>query len=250
MKKLILSVTMLAIAATTIFVACKKGEEKKETNVSSNKPTNNLNRQIDGLNINMLSAIANISSHPKLQTIIATTHVTNDLSIQGFSIYPSSNVETHVDAVTGNKVYTIALQSTIATTHAALVIQPMSEFHDIYKVYVVKKSSVGEETTFIKVIGETGFTPVGMVGDKHWRSCMVAAWNDVTSDLSGTLACALVPEVCIAACLISCANAITVPECISPTKSKSEALACLCALNILDCTKTVSESTITFTTPL
>ncbi len=42
---------MLAIATSTIFVACKKGEEKKETNVSSNKPTNNLNRQIDGLNI-------------------------------------------------------------------------------------------------------------------------------------------------------------------------------------------------------
>lgn len=241
---------MLAIAASTIFVACKKGEEKKETVIKTDKTNNNLARQISGLSINMLSTIDNISYHPNLQTIVATSHVTNDLTINGFSLFPSSNVETHIDSVTGNKVYTIALQSAITTTHAALVIQPMSEFHDIYKVYVVRKSSIGDTTTFIKVIGETGFTPVGMVGDAHWRGCMRAAWNDVTSDISGIIACSLVPEVCIAACLISCANAMTVPECANPTKSKSEALACLCALNILDCTKTVSESTITFITPL
>lgn len=251
MKKIILGITIFAFAASSIFLACKKSEDKTSSStVKSNKSTNSMYRQINGLNINVLTSIDSITSHPNLQSIVATNYVSNDLITENLSIYPNSIVETHIDSVTGNKIYTMALQSTVTTTHAALIIQPLSEFHNIYNVYIVKRSSVGDTTTFIKVIGETGFTPIDMVGDAHWRGCMVASWNSMTSNMSGVVTCALAPEVCVAACLISCANAISTSECVNPTKSKADALACLCALNIIDCSKYIAESGITFTSPL
>jgi hypothetical protein len=60
MKKLILSVTMLAIATSTIFVACKKGEEKKETNVSLGKSNSKSNSRLtNDLNV-YLQSIDNV----------------------------------------------------------------------------------------------------------------------------------------------------------------------------------------------
>ncbi|GAA4448752.1 hypothetical protein [Rurimicrobium arvi] len=256
MKKVFLSALAFVIAGSLVFVACKKDN----TTTQSVKPqsTNSQNLMfttqgdIQSIGTSIARTTISVASDPNLQAILATSYVTNALALEGFNINSSAVITTSVDQVTGNTVYSIPVETGITTLKAGLVIQPVNVPVGIYKVFIAKTSTAGVQTSQVKVIGDVYFDPSGMVGDAHWRGCMTAAWNDATSGLDGAIAAALFPEIVLAACLISCANAISVPSCVttgSVPMTKAQALQCLCDLGLINCSATVSASTYTFVTP-
>lgn len=252
MKRSILTLTTIASVCLMVLPGCNKN---KVTDTSSPKKYNTKRDASDYSSLGLYLNFTNysISGNTDISNILSTNFVSNTLSNENFTVNSSGYYTKVLDTPTGKFNYIVDLQTGTQSTSASLVITPLSVSRKIYMVALIKAiTSGGVTTTTVKSVGGTYFDPSELrPGTKEWRDCMVAAWNDVTNDASGTIACALAPGPCLAACAISCTfMTISVPGCVDdPNMSDAQAITCLCNLGLLDCSKMTYEGSYSFGDP-
>lgn len=51
----------------------------------------------------------------------------------------------------------------------------------------------------------------------HGKGCMTSKWASLTDDLTGSIACGLRPDLCLAACAIACSGLLPSGYCSGPS---------------------------------
>jgi len=259
MKKL--SLVLLCIVAT--FLACNTPDSvNQQERLSAEKKR--MEKEVafqreqlpnyGKLGFNIREQVQQIEPNSDIGKILHESRLAADLDKEMLAFGNDGMYNKLTEMNSGDVTFTVGLVSSEANVHAGLVILPINIDYGIYEVYIVKMmndegsrrllvSSVASASPFIDI--ETDVYPMGLSSDEKekiakFRGCIRAAWNDITNDLSGQIACALCPQSCLSACLLACGyNAVkhsgyTTPECID-IDSQSDALNCLCSLEAINC---------------
>ncbi|MBE2289114.1 MAG: hypothetical protein IAE95_06135 [Chitinophagaceae bacterium] len=253
--KIIFATIVAFISISVGIISCTK--ERQEEVIQS--PPKEVNAQKYSSNYSDLGLDISqhgdyIQNNPSLVDIVFGPYVAYGLSQDSLSINDDSLYTKLVDQNSGKTAFAISLNSPDSNTKAGLIIYRYDDSAlGIYEMYVVKTVTNGNsKTTYMKSIGHP-FEEIDSPGDsanrpyRDFKSCMIAAWHAITDDLAGTIACALNPDICLAACLIHCAIASATVACDNPTPTQAEALQCLCSLHIIKCDVTVAQNAYRFT---
>lgn len=161
-----------------------------------------------GLDITQQSSY--LDSNEGLKGLLTTQAVTGLLAAHGVAINSEQLYTKVLDNNSGNYRYTVHLSGQNSTY--GLVITPFCEAEKIYKIDLTYMDDVNDSMSY-HMIDMGGYDLSGAhylskleAQWQSWKGCMVAKWQTLTNDFTGSVTCALAPEMCLAACAISCSG--------------------------------------------
>lgn len=213
MKKIILSLSVVASCTLAVFVSCKKETMIKSTTTSTTEQSssNNINsRQGNTDNVNVNGAdVTSITSLPSIAAGL------NSSQINGFDSGRKTSVDnSHWDIyeltkeVSSTEVVTLIC---IANTNKKIVMPYLFKTLKDNTGRVIQISGEGllsrKSTGIISLNPKTGTLdrPTCPESSDNFNDCFHCAMNELTDDLLGTIYCAAFPIGCISASALACA---------------------------------------------
>lgn len=213
MKKIILSLSVVASCALAVFVSCKKETMIKSTTTTNTAQpeNNNVNsKQGNTGNVNVNSAeVTSITSLPSIAAGL------NSSQISGFDSGHKTSVDnSHWDIyeltkeVSSTEVVTLIC---IANTNKKIVMPYLFKTLKDNTGRIIQLSGEGllnRVSTGIMVVNpKTGTLdrPTCPESTDNFNDCFHCAYNELTDDFLGTLACTIFPISCVAASALACA---------------------------------------------
>ncbi|MBS1630417.1 MAG: hypothetical protein JST27_10205 [Bacteroidetes bacterium] len=206
-----LGIVICGLALCLTAMSCQKESElhqpKKGKNMQAVAREAN---DYSALGLDITQQSSYLDSNQGLDGLLTTQAVTDLLAAHGVAINSGRIYTKMLDNNSGNYRYTVGLSGQNSTY--GLVITPFCEAQKIYKVDLTFMSDVNDPLSYHMVdmggYDLSGATYIDKLKAQwqSWKGCMVGKWQTLTSDLTGSLACAFAPQSCLAACALSCSG--------------------------------------------
>lgn len=217
MKKIILTVGVVAVASLLALVSCKK--EKLYTDNSENKVTNE-----PAINT---SAAKQASSNGTEEISAQSGEVTSIINSPSISAALNSSQISGFDEAVKRRVenspwFVYELTKVISDNEKVVLLAITNTNKKIVIPYVVKTTSDNNVVMSVSIKGLTSGETVGIItrdpktgvlnrptcaeSTSTFNECFHCAMNELTDDLIGTIACAVHPFGCILVSAIHCAG--------------------------------------------
>lgn len=214
MRKIILTLGVVASFGLMVFVSCKKesltrNSTSVSTSTSQDNNSKNSARQGDNREVNLNSIeVTGITELPSIAAALNSNH------INGFDSGHKTSIDnSQWDVYELTKTISINEKSTLLymTNTNKKIVMPFlvktSMENGVVTGYSVRGLLSGKDFGTIFINPKTGGTekPTCPESTDNFNSCFHCAMNELTDDLLGTIACTVMPLSCVIASAGACA---------------------------------------------